>query len=240
MSATFTPEEQLERSISTRKMLTWFIVFAIVMFFAGLTSAYLVSKSSGYWVHFDMPSAFHISTAAVVVSSIFAQMALGAAKNDRRKAIGPLLVITLALGIVFTWSQFKGWSQMVDQGLHVVGKLTDIKGEYGTDYTISRNGEVLVLENGEFYLPSDEMRQRPLNPDIQEYKNTASSYVYALTAAHLAHLAFGLVSLVIMIVMAFMGRYSSRWHAGLWSGVIYWHFLAGLWIYLLLFFTFVH
>src|SRR5690606_29857667 len=128
MSATFTPEEQLERSISTRKMLTWFIVFAIVMFFAGLTSAYLVSKSSGYWVHFDMPSAFHISTAAVVVSSIFAQMALGAAKNDRRKAIGPLLVITLALGIVFTWSQFKGWSQMVDQGLHVVGKLTDIKG----------------------------------------------------------------------------------------------------------------
>ena len=97
MSATFTPEEQLQRSISTRKMLTWFIVFAIVMFFAGLTSAYLVSKSSGYWVHFDMPSAFHISTAAVVVSSIFAQMALSAAKNDRRKAIGPLLVITLVL-----------------------------------------------------------------------------------------------------------------------------------------------
>ncbi len=39
----FTPAELLERRIRTRKMLTWFIIFAIVMFFAGLTSAGFLS-----------------------------------------------------------------------------------------------------------------------------------------------------------------------------------------------------
>jgi cytochrome c oxidase subunit III len=238
--ATFTPEELLERKIGTRKMLTWFIIFAIVMFFAGLTSAFVVSMGSGYWVHFDMPGAFHVSTVVIVASSIFAQVALVSAQKGRRGMIAPMLVATLLLGIIFAWSQFQGWSQMVERGQYVVGKLTDLRGEYGVDHVISRQGEPLVLENGNYYLASDEMRRRPLNADIEEYKNTASAYIYALTAAHMFHLVFGLLSLVVMVVMAFQGRYSQQWHAGLWSGVIYWHFLAGLWIYLLLFLTFVH
>ncbi len=237
---TFTPEEQRGRAIRTRKMLTWFIIFAIVMFFAGLTSAFVVSMSGGYWVRVDMPQAFHFSTGAIVLSSLFAQWSLSSARNGKRSLIGPLLVVSLLLGIVFTWSQFRGWSQLVERGQYVVGKVTEIKGEYGTDYTITRNDETLVLENGKFYMPSDERRIKPLNADLEEYKNTASSYIYALTAAHLFHVAFGLLSLVVMIIMAFLGRYHQDMHVGLWSGVIYWHFLGALWIYLLLFLTFVH
>jgi cytochrome c oxidase subunit III len=236
----FTPEELLERRIRTRKMLTWFIIFAIVMFFAGLTSAFLVSMSGGYWVHIDMPPAFYISTAAIIISSILAQLALGAARNDRRSQIGPLLAGTLMLGIVFAWYQFEGWAQMVERGQHVVGRLVDLKGEYGVDYVISRQGQFLTQADGSFYAPDDSMRTRPLDADIDEYKNTASSYIYALTGAHFFHLVLGLMSLIVMVIMAFMGRYTKEWHAGLWSGVIYWHFLGGLWIYLLLFLTFVH
>ncbi|MBK9418878.1 MAG: hypothetical protein IPN62_16745 [Flavobacteriales bacterium] len=42
---------------------------------------------------------------------------------------------------------------------------------------------------------------------IDELKNIASSYLYVLTAAHLAHLAFGLLSLMVMMAMAVQGRY---------------------------------
>ena len=237
---TFTQEEYQERRLRTRRMLTWTIIFAIVMFFAGLTSAYVVSMSGGYWVDIDLPQAFWISTATIFLSSISAQLALNAAKKGKQGTIGPMLVITLLLGCGFAWSQFQGWSEMVDRGQFVTGKITAMRGEYGVDYTISRGGQVLVLEDGQFYMPDDHARRRSLNPDIEEYKNTASSYVYALTGAHLFHLAFGLISLILMGIMAFMGRYTRDRHAGLWSGVVYWHFLGGLWVYLLLFLTFVH
>ena len=35
----------------TKKMLMYFILFAVVMLFAGLTSAYIVSNVGQFWVH---------------------------------------------------------------------------------------------------------------------------------------------------------------------------------------------
>jgi len=236
----FTPQELQERAVRTRKSLTRLIIIAIVMFFAGLTSAYVVSMSGGYWVDITLPKAFIVSTVAIVLSSLFAQLALAAVSKGRAAMIAPLLAGTLVLGGVFTWSQFQGWKELVGKGNFLVGKVLDNKGVYGTDYTIRFQGVPLVLENGNYYHPLDAARVKPLNADLDEQKNTSSSFFYALTGAHLAHLAFGLLSLLVMIVMALQGRYSPADHAGLWSGTIYWHFLGGLWIYLLLFLVFVH
>jgi heme/copper-type cytochrome/quinol oxidase subunit 3 len=87
--APFTPEELKERAIRTRKLVTWLIILAIVMFFAGLTSAYVVSMSGGYWVDIKIPPAFLISTGAIVVSSVFAQLALMAAQKGRTRKRSP-------------------------------------------------------------------------------------------------------------------------------------------------------
>lgn len=237
---TFTPEELRDRAFRTRKLVTYLFIGAIVMFFAGLTSAYVVSKSGGYWVHIRIPTAFYYSTAAILLSSVFAQLALVNARKGAKGPIPALVGITLVLGVVFTWSQFKGWGELVDRGMHVVGKVLMANGEYGVDYSFSKDGRQLILENGNFYLPDDVAGANPLNADLEEHMNTSSSYFYVLTAAHLAHLAFGLLSLAVMLVMAVMGRYSSKDHDGLWAGVVYWHFLGGLWVYLLLFLGFVH
>ena len=78
---TFSPAEELQRKVRTRKLVTYLIVFAIVMFFAGLTSAYVVSMSSGYWVDITLPAAFYVSTAAILLSSVFVQLALVAARS---------------------------------------------------------------------------------------------------------------------------------------------------------------
>ncbi len=236
----YTAEEVRQRSGHARKQVTRLVLLAIVMFFAGLTSAYVVSMSGGYWVDIRIPNAFWISTAAILVSSVFAQLALVAGRKGNSGTILPMLAITLVLGGVFTWSQFKGWNELVEKGNFLVGKVLDNKGVYGEDYTILYQGVPLILENGNFYHPTDVAGARPLNADLDEKKNTASSFVYALTFAHLAHLAFGLLSLLVMIFMALRGRYTHNDHAGLWSGVIYWHFLGGLWVYLLLFLVFVH
>ncbi len=238
--ALFTPEELRERTVRVRKQITRFMLIAIVMFFAGLTSAYVVSMSGGYWVDIKMPQAFIVSTVAIVLSSIFAQLALGAAQKGRSALIAPLLAITLVLGLVFSWSQFKGWKALTEKGNFLISKVLDNNGVYGEDYLIRFQGVPLVLEDGQYFHPDDVARAKPLNADLDEQKNTASSYLYALTGAHLAHLAFGLLSLVVMVVMALKQRYTPDNNAGLWSGVVYWHFLGALWIYLLLFLVFVH
>lgn len=221
-------------------MLTYLLLFAIVMFFAGLTSAYVVSMSGGYWVRVRIPNAFYISTVVIIASSLTAQMALVGTRRGRPDTAPLWLLLTLIGGVGFTWSQFRGWSELVQGGNHLVGKVLDNSGVYGVDYTITKNGEPLVLADGMFYLASDVDHRHALNAELNEQRNNASSYIYVLTAAHLTHLAFGLLALLVMTLKAWQGRYSAADHAGLWSGVLYWHFLAGLWVYLLLFLTFVH
>ena len=75
---------------------------------------------------------------------------------------------------------------------------------------------------------------------IEDYQNTASSYFYILTVGHWVHLAGGLVVLMVLTFKALRGRYSPENHTGIWQGTMYWHFLGGLWVYLLLLIAFVH
>ena len=53
------------------KQLTWIGIGSIVMFFAGLTSAYVVRKPQGNWIEFVLPNWFLYSTIIIVISSIF-------------------------------------------------------------------------------------------------------------------------------------------------------------------------
>lgn len=237
----FTPEELHQRGIRTRRLLTYLIIFAIVMFFAGLTSAYVVTMTNAFWVDFEIPEAFYWSTGFIALSSLTIQLALMSAQKDKKGPLIPILLgITLILGLAFSYSQFMGWKALTGKGNYVVGKLENITGEYGVDYLIKKNGEALELVDGQYFSPSDANREYPLNSALREQRNNSSAYFYALTGAHLVHLAFGLISLVVMMVMAALGRYTARNNAGLWSGVTYWHFLGGLWVYLLLFLAFIH
>lgn len=239
--APFTPEELKERADRTRKLVTRLMLFAVVMFFAGLTSAYVVSKSSvDYWVNFSMPRAFLFSTGLIAVSSVFAQLALEAARSDRANRVTPFLAMTLVLGLGFSWFQFKGWRELEAHKLNFVSEILLAEGEYGDDYTIAYQGITLVKDGDKFFHPDDTSRLKPLNADMAEKANGASQYFHVLTRAHFAHVAFGLLSLLVMLAMALKQRYTPADNAGLWSGVMYWHFLGILWVYLLLFLVFVH
>lgn len=228
--------------VRARKNLTYLLLFAIVMFFAALSSAYIVSKSStDYWLSFRIPQAFYYSTAVIVASSLTVQMALMTVRKGNGRGAALWLVITLALGIAFSYCQFSGWSELVSRKMSLVtDKITMTQGVYGTDYTVARRGITLDQVGGQFYLPTDLAHEKPLNAEMADFWNAASGYFYVLTVGHWVHLLGGLLLLVVLSIKAFMGRYNAAYHTGVWQGTIYWHFLGGLWIYLLLFIAFVH
>ena len=48
------------------KPMLWVSMISMVMFFAGLTSAYVISMRRDDWVTFDLPDAFYISTILII------------------------------------------------------------------------------------------------------------------------------------------------------------------------------
>ena len=69
--------------------------------------------------------------------------------------------------------------------------------------------------------------------------DTSASFLYVITAAHLAHLLFGLVALVVSWTKSLKNKYTPGQTVGLELTAIFWHFLDGLWIYLFLFLLYI-
>ena len=70
------------KTIKAKKMMLLFSMLSIAMTFAGLTSAYIVSKASpDWWKDFELPFAFVISTVVIFLSSI----SISIAKKKRKK-----------------------------------------------------------------------------------------------------------------------------------------------------------
>jgi cytochrome c oxidase subunit 3 len=127
MEDRMTFEEEQARKGRTYKMLLWFGMISICMIFAGLTSAYVVSKSRPDWLKdFVLPSAFVISTVAMLVSSFTFIIALETTKKGNRNATTAFLLITLALGIAFILLQFKGFGQVIDNGYFFTGSESNV------------------------------------------------------------------------------------------------------------------
>ncbi|MEM9647965.1 MAG: cytochrome c oxidase subunit 3 [Bacteroidota bacterium] len=114
-----------------KKMMLWFGIVSLIMGFAGWTSAYIVSSKREDWISdLDLPQAFLVSTAIIIISSFtyfFAKQAV--ARNEQKRAT-MLLLLTLALGIAFIVVQFVGFSQMLDNGYYFTGPTSNIKMSY--------------------------------------------------------------------------------------------------------------
>ncbi|MDG3582575.1 cytochrome c oxidase subunit 3 [Galbibacter pacificus] len=115
------------KNARAKKMMLWFGMISIAMMFAGLTSAYVVSKSRPDWVsEIEIPVAFVISTVAIVISSITFYLSKKAIEKSDRKAATLLLLTTFVLGLLFVFFQFQGFSQIVDAGYYFTGSESTI------------------------------------------------------------------------------------------------------------------
>ncbi|NJX17389.1 cytochrome c oxidase subunit 3, partial [Tamlana crocina] len=97
------------------------------MMFAGLTSAYVVSKSRPDWVaELDLPASFLWSTIIILLSSITLHFAERAIKRDDRSLTTTGLLATLGLSVVFIVLQFYSFNQLISDGFYFTGSESNI------------------------------------------------------------------------------------------------------------------
>jgi len=65
------------------------------------------------------------------------------------------------------------------------------------------------------------------------------SYVFLIAMVHIVHVVAGMISLLVVLYNQKRGKYSSTEYLGLSLGATFWHFLDLLWVYLVVFMTFV-
>lgn len=119
-----TREQKVGRA---KKMMLWFGIISMVMMFAGLTSAYVVSKSRPDWVAgLDLPNAMYWSTLVIIISSITLIFSRRSIENNNRSAASALLMATLGLGIAFVVLQFQSFSDIIAAGFYFTGSESTI------------------------------------------------------------------------------------------------------------------
>ena len=78
-----------------------------------------------------------------------------------------------------------------------------------------------------------------VNNGIHFVGNPSGSFIYVLSGMHILHLAGGIISMIVISVKSILEKYSPKNYLGLQLGVIFWHFLDILWVYLFVFVTFI-
>lgn len=111
----------VERRIHPQKFALWLGIAAIIMSFAGLTSAYIVRKGAGNWVDFRLPFNFIISAAIMLLSSLAIHWAYLSFKHDKLNPYRWALGTTLLLGSAFLFSQYLGWQRLKEIGIYLSG-----------------------------------------------------------------------------------------------------------------------
>lgn len=127
MDMTMTAEEQKARSNRSYKLILLFAMVSMTMMFAGLTSAFVVSKSRADWLKdFELPSAFYYSTVVIIACSVTFHLAKKAIQRNNQGATTGFLLGTLSLGLLFVFLQFEGFDQIVQSGYYFTGSGSSI------------------------------------------------------------------------------------------------------------------
>ena len=96
--------------LAPKKFNMWIFIFTSFMFFAALTSGFIVySGGRGHGLNVIMPDAFKYSTAVIILSSITLFLAQKAAKGLQFAKQRMFLWLTFALGVAFFIIQVYAW-----------------------------------------------------------------------------------------------------------------------------------
>src|SRR5690554_740753 len=125
MKLTDRPEEA--KIARAKKNILWFGIISLTMSFAGLTSAYVVSKERPDWItNFEIPPAFFISLVLILISSLTIHLSIKAVRKEKHGQGMLLLVSTFLLGVGFIIFQFVGFSEIIASGYNFTGPTSNI------------------------------------------------------------------------------------------------------------------
>lgn len=120
-----------EKHRRSRKMMLYFGIGALIMSFAGWTSAFIVSSSRPDWLSdFVMPKPFWTSIIIMIISSITFIIARKALEKNNKSLTTVMLVVTFVLGLLFVLNQIKGFNQIIDMGYNFTGPTSNVTVSY--------------------------------------------------------------------------------------------------------------
>ena len=115
-------EAKAQAGMNPKKFALWLFMVSVIMIFGALTSAYIVRQAEGNWLDFEMPFMFYITSALILASSITMHWAYLSAKKDNHEMAKVAMVITVILGVGFLVGQWLGWTELVGNGIYLVGR----------------------------------------------------------------------------------------------------------------------
>ncbi|MGB0423225.1 MAG: cytochrome c oxidase subunit 3 [Flavobacteriales bacterium] len=236
----------------TKKMMMYFIIFAIVMLFGGFTSAYILLNTNTYWVHINPTFFLNLSLVFLVLSSVTMILANRSVKKGKIKAGRNMLLVTFFLGFGFTFAQLTGWQELKNMGMGTTvvetengpatswNNIEKITGEYMVDYYVHHDGQILDYQNGNYYAATDPLKEEPINNKITANTNSSGAFIWVLIWVHIIHLALGLMYLLYNVVRLSKDKIGPEIGVQVHNNGIYWHFMGILWVYLFVFLFIIH
>jgi cytochrome c oxidase subunit 3 len=114
-------QQEDKLSLAPKKFNMWIFIFTSFMFFAALTSGFIVySGGRGHGIHIILPHAFIYSTTCMVLSSVTLFIASTAAKRLQFGKQRLYLWLTILLGTLFLVIQVYAWSLLIQMGVYFV------------------------------------------------------------------------------------------------------------------------
>ncbi|UZH56284.1 cytochrome c oxidase subunit 3 [Salinimicrobium tongyeongense] len=110
-----------------KKMMLWFGIISMAMMFAGLTSAYVVSKNRPDWLSdLQLPATFIWSTLVIFLSSVAFHIAEKAVKRNKHMLATVGLLGTLLLSFIFIGLQFQSFNELLETGYFFTGSASSV------------------------------------------------------------------------------------------------------------------
>ena len=162
-----------------KKNTVYISVFSIAMIFAGLTSAYIVSMGDSFWVKYNFPPAFYISTAFILLSSLVFIVGVKKAREENKPGLLKIIVpTTFVFGVLFAVFQWIGYGQLVENGAYLSSKITVSNGRYGNYYELKVNNQYMEVDGNDYLVGGKLMGEKE--------KQAISSFADQLTAVSTA------------------------------------------------------
>lgn len=116
------PIDQDRENLRARKFMMWLFLVSSFIFFAGLTSGYIVYTAGdpSRGIKTLLPEVFKYSTLVILLSSVTMHLAYSAGKKLQFSKQNLYLAITIVLGIAFLLFQFQAWVTLFNQGVTFV------------------------------------------------------------------------------------------------------------------------
>jgi len=105
--------------VSTAYVGMYVLLTAIIMLFAGLSSALIVLHGVPQWQNITVPSLVWANTLVLLASSVAVEFARAAVRKDQQGLLRQWLGISGLLGVAFLAGQFIVWRQLVKAGVYL-------------------------------------------------------------------------------------------------------------------------